>query len=704
MVALAGSILFAVVLAGDRSTLAAALRRRSTAVLLAACAAVLGADRWAQPERGLRAVYRTEQSPPEGERSIDYRDLAGHTRVDRELRFDEEQRSPFAHRWPLGFLNHRRYATQWDRAWPTVHLDYPDAVERFQPSPRFRPEFDVTWSGFLVPDRSGSHVLRAEGGLRSRLKLDGAQAVRGPDASATVELEAGVPVELSVRSFQGPAEPTRFALLWSRPGGALEPVPPTSIFPTRSAAAQAGRARALAPLTALAGFAVGLAAAIAVGIAWAGRPRSGIGRGFLAVAGLALALRLAVHGVYFALPHSGILQGFLNDDYLHLTFAQRILLDDPWAPRHAYYWAPLYRYFLAASQLTLGEGLRSVVLVQNLLGALTCGLAYRIGHRLHAPRVGWCAGLLCAFCPFLAYYEWTTYIAAFATLAATVAIDRAVALQARWHAGAPIGTALVAAGATAGVAILARPNLGLFLLAVLAWVALRPGAPLARLGRVAAVGLAASLVIAPFSLRNWIAGGEAVALTSNGAVNVYVGNNPEADGTYRNPPSTVDPEQFLPIARDFILNDTGAWLALTGRKLELIAAERQLLPLLALGLAGWVVARRRREPRTYAVSAMAAGVLAVPVLFFVHDRFLLPAVPALAVLGGFALDAVAGRLERRGDGEPLGRPLVAAVILAAGLAFVSVTAYGTALRNRVQAPWNLGRAAPLAPLVIGDHR
>ena len=97
----------------------------------------------------------------------------------------------------------------------------------------------------------------------------------------------------------------------------------------------------------------------------------------------------------------------------------------------------------------------------------------------------------------------------------------------------------------------------------------------------------------------------------------------------------------------------------------------------------------------------------VPVLFFVHDRFLLPSIPALAVLGGFALDALLRRLDRRGGeplGAPLGAPLTAAVLLAAGLAFVAFTAYGTALRNRVQAPWNLGHAAPVAPLVIGDHR
>ncbi|QDU66050.1 glycosyltransferase family 39 protein [Engelhardtia mirabilis] len=686
-------------LVGDRARLVEVIAARRVALALGALALALTAARLGALEHGLAATYRTDQSPEAGERSVAYRQLEGQTRVDELLSFDEESRGAFVRRWPLSFLNHRRFAIAWDRRWPTVHLDYPDAVERFRPSPRVRPEFEVVWRGVFTAPETGHFLLRAEGGMRSRFEFEGQQAAKGRDATQAVDLVAGQSYDLSIRNTQGAAQPTRFELLWGSAEEGLEPVPRRSLSPRPTIpgrrtldALASWLALALVPARAL--VLVGALACLLVS-----RRAAAPVRGFLGVTAIALALRLAVHAVYFGQPHSGIMQGFGNDDYLHFSHALRIVLEDPMAPGHAYYWAPLYRYFLALTMLVVGEDFRHVVLVQNVLGALTCGLAFRIGQRVFSPRAGWAAGLVCAFYPFLAYYEWTTFIAALATFLATLAIDRAVAARAL-----PSARNLALAGVAAALAILARPNLGLFLLAVAAWFALRGGEWSTRLRRTAIFLVAASLTVLPVTVRNFAVSGEFVPITSNGAVNVYIGNNPDADGTYQNPPEDVDPSQFTAIAREFILEHTGDWLALERTKLELLLAERQLWPLLLLALCGWISARARGNRRTLPVSAMAAGVLVVPILFFMHDRFLVPGVPALAVLAGHAIDVALGRL---GWGRPAGaaaRRALAAGLVVAAVLYVTFTAYGTTLRNRVQAPWNLGAAAPVTPWFTGDLR
>ena len=44
------------------------------------------------------------------------------------------------------------------------------------------------------------------------------------------------------------------------------------------------------------------------------------------------------------------------------------------------------------------------------------------------------------------------------------------------------------------------------------------------------------LVISPVAMRNYVVSGEVVLITAGGGEVFYIGNNPEADGTYKAPP------------------------------------------------------------------------------------------------------------------------------------------------------------------------
>lgn len=100
---------------------------------------------------------------------------------------------------------------------------------------------------------------------------------------------------------------------------------------------------------------------------------------------------------------------------------------------------------------------------------------------------------------------------------------------------------------------------------------------------------------------------------------------------------------------------------------------------------------------------MATAVLLVPILFFLDDRFLLPAIPPLAVYTGFALDALgAATIRRRKRGAPPGLAWRTALplLLALGVLYVVVCTYAFSVLNGVRAPWNLGPLARWLRLLV----
>ena len=679
---------------GDRAQLA---RRFGSRVALAGltvfCVLQVGV-RVLEVEQGLLAWYSAPNSPPEGERSVAYRHLADATRIDRVLDFDEEAAGPFSRRFPLSFMNRRLHSVRGNRTWRAVELTDRRARDSFLPSPRVRPVFEASWTGFLVPIRSGPLVLRVEGG-RSELEIPGVFDA-GFSEQLSLEVERGVPVPIVVRTAQDASQPTRFALRWLPGEGGLELVPATRLFPERPSEATVVRARLAQVLRlALLPFEI-LLALVALVSLFDPRRLSCLRRGFLLVFGVALGLRLAVHLAYFAQPHTGIVQSFLNDDWIHMGKAWDLIHKDWAMPPRAYYWAPLYRYFLVAVQMLVGESFRAIVLSQQVLGALTCAFTYLAAARAFGKPAGVWAGMLCAFSPFLGYWETTTYIAAFATCLAALALERTVVLAER-------GTRLaaIAAGLAIGVACLARPNLGLFLVFACVVLVLRTK-PWRRGLELAGWTIGAALLaISPATIKNAWSGGGFVPISTNGPVNLYIGNNPKADGTYAGPKGEVEPEDYVSAVREFVTTQPAAWLALEAKKIGLLVGQRKLWPFYALGLAGWIVSRRRRERHAWPVTAMACAVLVVPIAFFLDDRFLLPAVPPLAVFSGVALEALRAQLGLAASWSGSRRRWVlAGVLVPFAAAYVWLCTPAFAVLNRARAPWNLGWVADWLPYLL----
>ena len=97
----------------------------------------------------------------------------------------------------------------------------------------------------------------------------------------------------------------------------------------------------------------------------------------------------------------------------------------------------------------------------------------------------------------------------------------------------PSGRAWAGLGLALGTMMLTRENALVFPLVLIPWVALRGEIPVRERGTyVAMFLLGISLVLVPVSTRNWVVGGEFHLTTSQFGHNLYIGNNPAADGTY----------------------------------------------------------------------------------------------------------------------------------------------------------------------------
>jgi 4-amino-4-deoxy-L-arabinose transferase-like glycosyltransferase len=229
--------------------------------------------------------------------------------------------------------------------------------------------------------------------------------------------------------------------------------------------------------------------------------------------------------------------------YVHLASGVR---DGDWSllspenfmrrPVPPFFLPPLYVYFLAVSLKLTGGAFEAARFAQVLLGTVGVLLLALTARRWYGASAGWWTGALAALCGLFTFYEVTMLQAAlepFLTALDLWLLTRAVQDGRRaWWA---------AAGAALGLHALNRPNV-LFVLAGIGIVVLalallrrrtvdastRPGLP-----DLAALAVAALIVISPATIRNWRATGEFVPISSHAGLNFLIGNNAEADGTFR---------------------------------------------------------------------------------------------------------------------------------------------------------------------------
>ncbi|TPW19614.1 MAG: hypothetical protein FD126_2509, partial [Elusimicrobia bacterium] len=385
----------------------------------------------------------------------------------------------------------------------------------------------------------------------------------------------------------------------------------------------------------------------------------------------------------------------LLDDSVFETWAD-VIAREGWkaASLGAFDFNPAYPYFLTAFRAVFGRSQLVLFFVQHAAGALVAPLLYKVTERAFDRRAGWAAGLLAAAYGPSLFFESRLLGECWILLANVTALwllGGAGEASRPWRSWGLAGLAL-------GVSAAFRPT-ALALLPVAAlWAAstLKDRPPeLARAGAAFALGL--WLPLLPFQLRNRavLPGAGWGLTTSSGGVNLYLGNNPEADGLnqapsfvrygpdhqYQDfadeagrrlgfPPSRAQVSAFWSAeARRFWKDQTGTAARLALRKvgffwnhkeapdnffLEIFRRFTRLgaLPLASwglvapLGLAGlvWGWAAGRRAWLLYGYTLAYFGVC---VAFYVLSRYRFPAAAGLIPFAGLAAARVYESLKDR---------------------------------------------------------
>ncbi len=396
-----------------------------------------------------------------------------------------------------------------------------------------------------------------------------------------------------------------------------------------------------------------------------------------------------------------------RDSIAYVDRAREILNGDFWGSGVYFHSAPLYPYFLALVMGPAGAtGLWWVRVVQALLSGVTAGLLGLTALRLFGRAAAVATTVMAVlYAPFLFYSGELLEITLtmfFLALAAWA--------MAREELSSP---GLVGVGALLGAAALGKPNLLLLAPLILLHLGfLRPlRKPLSwpwRRGLLLTLGVL--LLVLPFTLRNRLVGDDWVLISSNGGINLFIGNNPQANGGFQVPTAMqADLENSnrrvasRAVGRELKPSEASrfwggrAWRFMKTRPLEagalfwrkaglLIGAyeipnhfnfyffREYLAPALRWPLAGYTLVlplgvlglvfglRRNRAARLAAASLLL--IAASVVLFFVTSRYRLPALIWLLPFAGQGLVMLLGMLrERRWRLLPLALVLLVGVSL-----------------------------------------
>lgn len=413
----------------------------------------------------------------------------------------------------------------------------------------------------------------------------------------------------------------------------------------------------------------------------------------LTVAGTAVCFRFIV---LVSFSGSMLANAVWSDAATYDQLARRIIATGDWLGNQPFFLTPLYPWFLAIIYSLGGPDLLTVRIVQAAAGVMTVILVFLAAERIFSRPAAFWAGMLAAvYGPFLLNHN----LLLVETLKVLFLTGTFVLLLLAQRKSTPFSW--FAAGLSMGLSVLCRPSDLLTALVVMAWIwFFGVSSRRERLRRAVLFAFGAGVIILPVTLRNLSVTGEFILVTSNGGLNLYLGNNPDAVGVYYNVDrldlaSDPDGRAYLELtlgrpvthgeassifrdrALSYIAGQPFGFLSLIGKKILLFFHFREIsqlgynysfvsdtaVPVLrylptflvagVLGLLGAVLSASRWKELFLLYGVLCAQIAGV-VLFFVTDRFRLSAIPFLMICAGYAVAVLLERLGNR-DWSEMGK-------------------------------------------------
>ncbi len=214
-----------------------------------------------------------------------------------------------------------------------------------------------------------------------------------------------------------------------------------------------------------------------------------------------------------------------NDMEAYDSRAMQIV--DGTLPKEPYDWYPTYCYFVAAVYFIFGHNPVMVMVIQSLLGGITCWLAYLIAKELFNKSIGIIAALLCSLYGTHIMYSSVLLSPAIDTFLTTLAVFIGIKAVERKNK-----VYFLVLGVVLGIAALSRPNMLLvapfFLIYLLIMV---KGINKYLASLLVIVGII--MTIAPVTIHNYVySHGKFIPIVTGGSLEIWVGNNEDSAGTY----------------------------------------------------------------------------------------------------------------------------------------------------------------------------
>jgi len=217
------------------------------------------------------------------------------------------------------------------------------------------------------------------------------------------------------------------------------------------------------------------------------------------------------------------------------------------------YRPPGYPFFLAALYALPGSDILAVRLVQSMVDALVCVLVFRLGRRIYSSKEGVAAAVILAvYTPYILYSQ-ALFSETLFTFLLLLLLDSLVS-RSEERGGA------ITAGILLGLGTFLKPVMIIFPAILVLWNRLRGDHTGRALKRALLVSLFLVITVSPWLVRNRVSLGEWV-FTTNGGVNLWIGNNPAATGAYGVPEVNPVFEEEDEIARNKLAFDeaVGFW-------------------------------------------------------------------------------------------------------------------------------------------------
>lgn len=247
------------------------------------------------------------------------------------------------------------------------------------------------------------------------------------------------------------------------------------------------------------------------------------------------------------------------DERWHWEWAQQIVSQSFWG-EGTWFRGPLYPYFLAFLAWITSGSILWAKLLQVLLAFGTGAFIFRLAEHLFDQRTAIVAGFMYALYGVLIFYESMFLIPVLFLFFTVWGMYRLV----KYRASASLGTWFFT-GLLFGLAAITRPNILITLPVLAIWLffALRQVKPLVRrLLPVAMLTIGVLLAVLPVTLRNYLVADQFVLVSSQGGVNLYLGNNPVANGLVMLMPEVelnegISWRQFVPATNKAAERETG---------------------------------------------------------------------------------------------------------------------------------------------------